>query len=310
MLRRLSKDMSDMSAQWGEFLRVHQGVYAPSTFSELIRRYRRISDELTAYGVTDFSTVKPDDIKRWVADKKARGITAKAILHDTASLGNLCTFWGCDAVAEARTKYPLLFYCSSRSRLPALTSGETASLISACNAALKGGWTLARGAGAVMLCYGAGLRTFEMQNSLVDNLDLSKRLITVVTVKGGGTYGAPRTVPLLPASVPLLRRYVALKDKQPPTVASSPYLFPNSATGGPVTTNSHRVGKSKIEASAGFSFDFRILRRSYAQQLIDSDAPLSAVSVVMGHLTTVTTERAYARMRGDTAIKQIQEVIN
>lgn len=132
--------------------------------------------------------------------------------------------------------------------------------------------------------------------------------VRVDVVKGGDTYGEPRTIPIIPPTIATISRFLAVRKKQPPTVSQSQYILANPQTGDTLSTNTLRKDKKQVEKLAGFNFDFRILRRTYAQILIDNGAPLSAVSVVMGHLSTLTTEQAYARIRPDSAIEQIQGV--
>lgn len=298
-----------MICQYSAYLDAYAGVFADSTHKELNRRYRRLTQSLQAIGVDDYTRIDIEDVKTLALSLRDRKITPKAILHDLTSLGNLCTYFGSDAVDRARALYPALFYSPRMSRLPPLTNPDLTSILQACYSLTQSSsYPDVRAGGSVALCFGAGLRTIELQHVRVDDIDLQARTLSIDVVKGGNSYGEPRTIPLIPSSIAVIKQFLAVRSKQPPTVAYSPHLLVNPTAGDVLSTNSLRSGKKRVESRAGIGFDFRILRRTYAQTLIDKGAPLSAVSVVMGHLSTLTTERAYARIRPDSAIAQIQGV--
>lgn len=298
-----------MSRQYTAYLQRYAGVYADSTHKELNRRYARLTRTLRAFGVNNYATLDAEHVKELALFLRDRKITAKAVLHDLTSLGNLCKFYNCDAVERARALYPALFYSPRQSRLPPLKTHDLNAILHACHhLAHSDDYIDVRSAGAVALCVGAGLRTIELQHVRADDVDLSARTVRVDVVKGGDTYGEPRTIPIIPPTIATISRFLAVRKKQPPTVSQSQYILANSQTGDTLSTNTLRKDKKQVEKLAGFNFDFRILRRTYAQILIDNGAPLSAVSVVMGHLSTLTTEQAYARIRPDSAIEQIQGV--
>lgn len=301
--------IESMTRQYTAYLARYAGVYAESTHKELNRRYARLTRTLQAFGVDNYAHVDAEHVKELALHLRARKITAKAVLHDLTSLGNLCKFFGCDAVDRARSLYPNLFYSPRSSRLPPLKQHQFNAILQACHRLTQSDdYIDVRSAGAVAICVGAGLRTIELQHVRAVDIDLSNRTLRVDVVKGGDTYGEPRTIPIIPPTIATIGRFVTVRKVQPPTVSKSPYVLANPLTGNTLSTNSLREGKKRIESLAGFNFDFRILRRTYAQILIDNGAPLSAVSVVMGHLSTLTTEQAYARIRPDSAIEQIQGV--
>ncbi|MDD1767144.1 MAG: hypothetical protein LUQ27_01065, partial [Methanomassiliicoccales archaeon] len=49
-------------------------------------------------------------------------------------------------------------------------------------------------------------------------------------------------------------------------------------------------------------------RRTYGQKAIDEGLNLDAVSILMGHKTTKTTETYYCRKRPETAIREAQTI--
>ena len=50
------------------------------------------------------------------------------------------------------------------------------------------------------------------------------------------------------------------------------------------------MNADKGSKELGIDSDLRKCRRTYGQRLVDAEASISVVSVVMGHLSTMTTE--------------------
>lgn len=61
----------------------------------------------------------------------------------------------------------------------------------------------------------------------------------------------------------------------------------------------------KVSKETGIDVDLRKCRRTYGQRLVDAEVPISVVSVVMGHLSTGTTEQHYARVKHAVAVKEV-----
>lgn len=298
-----------LTNQYQAFLHQYKGVYADSTHTELHRRYARLTRTLNTFGIDNVVNIDVEVVKTLAIHQQNRGIKQKSVLHDLTAIGNLCKFYGNNAVDESRIKYPALFYTPRSLRLPPLAKSELQAILHACHKLAKSSdYVHVRSAGAVALCLGAGLRTIELRNVRIDGIDLLRRTVRVDVVKGGNTYGEPRTIPLIPSTVATIKQFLQARATQPPTISLSKFVLANPTSGAILSANTLRRDKKHIEELVGFDFDFRILRRTYAQILLDKDAPLSAVSVVMGHNSTVTTEQAYARIRPDSAIAQIQGV--
>ena len=66
--------------------------------------------------------------------------------------------------------------------------------------------------------------------------------------------------------------------------------------------------KRKINIHAGIYFRWKDYRSSFCQLAIDKGAELQAVSKVMGHKTSATTESYYGRIRDMDAILEIERV--
>ena len=66
--------------------------------------------------------------------------------------------------------------------------------------------------------------------------------------------------------------------------------------------------KIEIEELAGMKFKIKDYRATFCQLAIDKGANLTAVSKMMGHKTTITTESYYGRIRDDSAIRELRRV--
>ncbi|MFA6679808.1 MAG: hypothetical protein WCR96_04885 [Candidatus Methanomethylophilaceae archaeon] len=73
-----------------------------------------------------------------------------------------------------------------------------------------------------------------------------------------------------------------------------------------LNANSLRTFKTLVEEESGVKFDLRKCRRTFGQSYLDADLDIESVSVLMGHLSTKTTEGYYCRKRNDVAIKAAQ----
>jgi integrase len=296
--------------QLDAFLADYQHVYAEGTYTTLSRQLRKIDrqlGDLRASGAilsADYSDMTSEDVKTYGIYLRNKALSQSAIVRDLGALRKICSYCGCNAVDRARAQYPLIFYAPGKTRLPPLSNENYNTLIAALSS-IQRPWALLRSAAAVAVSIGAGLRPVEVAGLRACDVSLSKGLLTVYIVKGGLTYGKPRTVPIRPEFRPIIARYMAQRAQAPPTISKSELMFCNPSSGGPLAANTFRVGKSHIEALTGIKFDFRQCRRTYAQLAIDEGAQVASVSLVLGHTNTRTTEDAYGRIRPDMAIADI-----
>ncbi len=296
--------------QLDAFLADYRHVYAEGTYVTLSRQLRKIDRQLIdlrASGAilsSDYSDMTAEDIKTYGVYLRNKALSQSAIVRDLGALRKICNYCGCPAVDRARAQYPLIFYAPGKTRLPPLSYEDYDTLV-ATLLDIERPFPLLRAAASVAVAVGAGLRPVEVAGLRACDVSLSKGLLTVYTVKGGLTYGKPRTAPIRPELRPILARYMAQRAQAPLTVARSELVFCNPSSGGALASNTYRVGKSRIEGLVGFKFDFRTLRRTYAQLALDEGAQLASVSLVLGHTNTRTTENAYGRIRPDMAIADI-----
>ena len=290
------------------FMESYFGVYAPGMYSELQRRYPKISKQLIELEIegkistTDPSKLTPEDIKAYVTYLKSKKLKEASVSHDLSAIRNLCMFIsGNNCVEVAKIQYPILFQRQRHVRLPVTERPEFERICEYANSfSPAGNYRLIRGAAEVMLTYGAGLRTQETQHTKIRHLDPQLRYIYLDHVKGMNSYGSCRTVPIRPEAAHILSVWLKVRK------SDSEYLFPNQQ-GQFLSTNSFEVDRRFFVANSGIEFDYRKCRRTYAQYLIDEGIPIEEVAVILGHASSRTTERAYARPRDDRVVRKIIE---
>lgn len=190
----------------------------------------------------------------------------------------------------ARVRYPLLFQSHRHVRLPVMERPIFDKFFEAADSlTAESGYMRIRAYAVTALAICAGLRTQEIQFAKMEYLDKNLRYIFLDHVKGMGTYGSARTVPIRPECVPIMTLYLATRDYN----VKSKYIFSNRK-GEYLSDDKLRQDKDKVAADLDFKFDFRMCRRTYAQYLVDEGFATDLVSVVLGHSNTRTTELAYA----------------
>lgn len=160
-----------------------------------------------------------------------------------------------------------------------------------------------------------GLRPSELRTLRYEDLDLDNWIFQVSTPKGEDSYGCKRSVgvpPILRESwtefmktrKKYLKRYGLPEDYE--------FLFPYRARyklKGCWESKWNEM-KRELNGISGIEFLWKDYRSSFCQMAIDKGANLQAVSKVMGHQTTRTTESYYGRIRDMDAIKEIDSVFN
>ncbi len=137
------------------------------------------------------------------------------------------------------------------------------------------------------LLYACGLRVSELAFLRLENLRLPDGF---VIVRGKGS--KERVVPIADASARWVERYRKTVRAKRRGAASSPWLFPG-AKGKPVTRQTVFLALKAAARAAGLppaSVSPHVLRHAFATHLVDNDADLRAVQMMLGHADIATTE--------------------
>jgi integrase/recombinase XerD len=246
--------------------------------------YRRDLGGLAAFrgGVVGDASV--DELERWVASMRARGLAPSTISRRVSAVRSYFRHLVLIGRSGGNPAASLRIPRRPRTLPRALSPAETERLIDAANGSTP---RSLRDRALVELLYGAGLRVSEAVGLQKGSIDLDERIVRVV-----GKGGKERLVPLGRPSAEAVRRYLALGrahlDRR-----YRPELFLN-ARGGPLTRAGAFLILRKLAEKAGLEpgrVHPHLLRHSFATHLLEGGADLRSVQEMLGHADLGTTER-------------------
>jgi integrase/recombinase XerD len=300
-----------------KYLGVKGKTYSESTVREVRRRYRRMDNDLKALvreGEVQSANpekISAEDVLAYIGFQKDKGMKETAISHKITVLNSLLLFAGNSAVQQCRMRYPNAMPKKRQARMASMDDGDFHHIIAEARKIQETDWNRLKAYTVVVLCLCAGLRCKEVRLSKVSDLDTRNWVIQVEHVKGEGSYGEPRKVIIRPEAREILTKYLrarkAIVSKKCPRNQA---LFPamRDEEDGFFSANGIERLKILVESETGIKFDLRMCRRTFGQMFIDQGLNLDAVSVMMGHATTKTTETYYCRKRQEVAIREAQEL--
>jgi len=293
----------------GRYMESNNAFLAPSSWYE---RNRKLAAFARRYA--DICHRNPDleqDPAKWgekeitavLLDLKSRGLSLATQSKELQHIGALLAFVGNGTMVKMRAQNPRAFPHEQRSRGPCLHLDQMERVIGASFGIP--GW---RGEVArfVIATYAfTGLRLSELRLASLEDMDLKNWVLTVRHPKGERTYAKPRIVPIPKGLRPVVERYLMEREKMLARrgILSSKRLLckkygdPDE----PYSVNGLQTLKRRIQDKAGVAFQYRTLRRTYGQNLLDRNVSVESVSVMLGHSSTMTTERYYCRKDADLA---------
>jgi integrase/recombinase XerD len=248
-----------------------------------VEAYRR---DLSAFGQwlgRPVGTATTDDLERYLAELRARGLAATTIARRIAALR---AFFGHQVLLGLRPDNPAaqLDLPRRRQKLPrTLSPAEVERLIEAATGTTP---RTLRDRALVELLYAGGLRVGEAVALTKSDVDLEARLVRAV-----GKGNKERVVPIGRAAADALRRYLA---RGRPFLDSRrrPELFLN-ARGGALTRAGVFLILRTLAGRAGLEpgrVHPHLLRHSFATHLLEGGADLRSVQEMLGHADLATTE--------------------
>jgi integrase/recombinase XerD len=245
--------------------------------------YRRDLADLAAFLGRSPSGATTEDVERWLAALRARGLAPNSIARRGAAAR---TFFRHLVLLGARPDNPAaqVDLPRRRQRLPrSLSPAEVERLIEAANGVAP---RALRDRALVELLYGAGLRVSEAVALDRGRVDLANRLVRPL-----GKGGKERVVPVGHEAAEALRRYLArgrpFLDRR-----HRPELFLN-AQGGALTRAGVFLVLRRLAGHAGLDpqrVHPHLLRHSFATHLLEGGADLRSVQEMLGHADLATTE--------------------
>lgn len=265
-----------------DHLAVEKGLAANS-----LDAYRR---DLTAFGrhLDDeglpAADVGKEDLVRWFGLRRAEGASPRSIARATSALRGLFRF----LFAEKRIPADPTSGLENPRRwmtLPKLLSRqEVERLLDVPDVETPRGL---RNKAMLELLYACGVRVSELTTLRLGSLHLPDGFLVV---RGKGS--KERVVPVADSSARWVARWIAGPRASVRGVAGTPWLFPGKG-GRPVTRQTVFLVLKAAALRAGIdpeSVSPHVLRHSFATHLVDGDADLRAVQMMLGHASIATTE--------------------
>ena len=156
-----------------------------------------------------------------------------------------------------------------------------------------------------------GLRPKELRLAQIEDLDTTNWTFWVRHPKGESRYGEQRTVPIPPLIRSYVQKYLTARAEElgKRKIDYCEQLIPSLHGNKPSYFSDvlFRLLKDKLEKEAKIHFSLKDFRSSYAQILKDRGVNIEVVSKALGHSSTETTERYYARIRDSSTFESINE---
>ncbi|MBA3045789.1 MAG: site-specific integrase [Euryarchaeota archaeon] len=293
-----------------QYLAATRKYYAPSTDVERTRKLKYIVKALDNLGIPhNPANVTSRDViifLDWMDAKKVGNAHKRRLMR---YLRDYLAYYDNDIVS--------LMIAKKQVRVPAEISKDIRSLtletVQFLHEVTKNmaGWdgTVAR---FITMAYPfTGLRPSELRTLRYMDLDQADWTIRVSHPKGEGVYGQNRRAVILPQAIPAFKEYLQERTeylREHGESVNFESLIPYNGREGLTYwgTSQLNILKIEIEKLAGIKFKIKDYRATFCQLAIDKGADLTAVSKMMGHKTTVTTETYYGRIRDDSAIRELR----
>ena len=263
-----------------DYLSAEKGL-APNT----LEAYRR---DLAGFGAflaeksVDAGKVSRGDVVAYLGARRAEGMSPRTLARETSALRGLYGFLAAEKVVSDD---PTADLTNARrwAMLPKILSeDEVQKLLDAPDVATPKGL---RDRAMFELLYACGLRVSELSALPIESLRLNEGF---VLVRGKGS--KERIVPVADSAGRWVKRWLA--EGRDTGGAGSRWVFPGTK-GRPVTRQTVFLALKAAAVKAGIAASAvspHVLRHAFATHLVDHDADLRAVQLMLGHADIATTE--------------------
>lgn len=251
------------------------------------------------------------DIDAFVGFRKANGIKNTTILKDLGLLKKMLSYFDNDAVSAFKAKYLAHYPKKYQKRAPSMEPPVIERILERAMEVSTFDWKLSEAYGLVSLAICTGLRPKELRMMYRRNVRIYDGYAEIFAahVKGEGSYGNSRWIPVHPDGVPILERYLEAREfKLQISGKKSEALFP------PIRGNEEFIGYNMLEKlkmavveDIGEDFELRECRRTFGQRALDEGQDIHNVSLVMGHASITTTQRYYCDKDNRSATDEMLE---
>jgi integrase len=297
----------------GKYMESNRDYLAGTTYAERDRKLRMIARrwEKICEGNPSLRRDPEDwterELTAFILDMRQRGLSLGTQKKTLGHVQAVLKFVGNPVLIRMKAQMPHAIPRGQYVKGPSLNEDQVAKILTATES-MKG----YRGEVArfVMATYAyTGLRLSELRRARFEDLDTKTWVLRVRHPKGEGSYGDFRTVPIPGPLRPRVERFLRARERmiaEKDELTAEP-LIPRQR-GGPDAYYSEgafeRVS-ARVRDASGVDFQFRTLRRTYGQSLLDRGVGLPSVSLMLGHNSTLTTEKYYCRQDADSARAEV-----
>jgi len=300
-----------------KYLEERKPFIAKSTWTERSRKLKMLARTFTQFkeqgkiASQNPKKLTKRDIGVFIESMKSKRLDEETQRTYLSRLGSVLTWCGNPVIDQLRSEGQLPKV--PRKELRSLSEIELEKIIRA--AGKIPGWTGEVARFLVRMYPYTGLRPSELRLAEIDDIDISNDnwTIWVRHPKGENSYGTKRTVPILPPAEEAILRFLEKRREYLRAIEKSDArpLIPTMKRGSAdfYSVNSFQKIKRRIEELSGIRFKLKDFRTTFAQQIIDQKPSLlSHVSKALGHSSTSTTEKHYARVRDDSMIRDLRNL--
>lgn len=287
----ISASLQDQVHGWLVFLSSERRLSAKTTeaYSRDLRQFIEfLGDYLGEIAdIGHIITLKPRDIRAFMAHRRKAGITGRSLMRQLAALRSFSRYLEREgfgiASALSAVKGPKLEKTLPRPLAPSTAIAITEKE-SRYDDSRKEEWVLARDAAVLSLLYGAGLRISEALGITFQDAPVGSK--DSVTVIGKGQ--KMRTVPVLKAVREALELYIRLCPYN--FEAQTPLFF--GKRGKPLSPRIIQLAVEDLRNAMGLpkSATPHALRHSFATHLLARGGDLRAIQELLGHASLSTTQ--------------------
>jgi integrase len=304
---------SPYKAQLNEYLHKTEEYYQPSTRIERERKFYLVAETMIKLGAPPnvlFWT--RTDIMRWKKHIE-KNIQNSTSVKYWRYLTEILEYYKNDSLRDMLRERELRIPKVPPKELHSLTQNDVQAIRDAVQT--MEGWEgdIARFV-TVFYPY-TGLRPSELRTEKLSDVNIETWSLVVSNPKGVASYGRKRTVPIPePARQPLLdflearKKYILKLGHNPNTDILIPCkhwrvlgVWPDARW---------RSFKRMISQRTNVKFSWQVYRSTFCQWAIDRGASLQAVSKIMGHSTSSTTEKHYGRIQDSKAVDEVNRILS
>lgn len=269
-----------------------------NTVSSYMRDIRQFSGWMQQETDTDIADATQVNISDYLAYLQSEGRSGATVSRSLASLRNFYAYMVSSGFLEKSPVPSDIHVERGEKKMPQILSGREVELLLAQPASVdpKG----IRDKAMLEVMYATGIRVTELIDLNVGDVNLDHGVIKCVGSK------KVRTIPLYPAALKSLRRY--LQDVRPGMVsyADEEALFVNM-NGGRMSRQGFWKILKHYQTTAHIDKEItpHTLRHSFAVHLLENGADIGAVQELMGH-SDISSTQMYTHMI-DNKLKSVYE---